>query len=101
MERKVQIKRIEWMNQDNDLIVTVKESKDLLSYDSQWILPSESLNKILSEIQKQEEGIDINDYLSIEQWSASEINYVFNFEREKSLYIKGLSETPNLRQIRA
>jgi hypothetical protein len=101
MERKVQIKRIEWMNQDNDLIVTVKESKDLLSYDSQWILPSESLNKILSEIQKQEEVIDINDYLSIEQWSASEINYVFNFEREKSLFINGLSETPNLRQIRA
>lgn len=102
MNTKAQIKRIEWMNQDNDLVVVVRETQQLLSYDSKWIFPASMLNALLLEVQKQMDT-DVNDCLKIEQWSSEEINYIFDFSNSGAQLLYLDKRLPNVeaREIRA
>lgn len=102
MNTQAQIKRIEWMNQDSELVVVVREQKNLLSYDSKWIFPASSLNLLINEVQKQMEE-DVNDCLKIEQWSSEEINYIFDFSSPlaQPLYLQRRLTNVEAREIRA
>jgi quinol monooxygenase YgiN len=97
------IKRIEWMEQDTEMVVIFEEKKGNLSYDSRVLLPANYLNRILCDLQKENEGIDPNSFLKVEQWSENEFNYIFEFSeievKSKKMFSQGVEA--NYRFIRA
>lgn len=97
------IKRIEWMGQDTDMLVTFEENKANLSYDSRIVIPANLLNGILCDLKKENIDFEPNNCLKIEQWSINEVNFVFDFtmvEVNSTLLFQRM-ETVEYRYIRA
>ncbi|MFT7345292.1 MAG: hypothetical protein ACI9XP_001886 [Lentimonas sp.] len=80
MNEQLKVRRIEWLEGENDMILFGEVINGIFSYESKIILPSSVLNSILSQVQKQNHGMDVNECMSVEQWSQSQTNYVFNFD---------------------
>lgn len=91
------------MSQDTDLILVFEEKRGTMKFDSRMILPAILLNKILVDLSKENDLYDLDQYMEIEQWSETEINYVFNFseiELNTTQLFQPAFET-NARYIRA
>ena len=97
MNSLIEVRKIEWMEQDAEMTLTIMENQGLLSYESQMILPANCLNQVLNELQKQLPEGDIQNCMTIEQWSVSEINYVFQLSKMSvgALYLNSGFEREN------
>lgn len=97
------VKRIDWENNHSDLLVTCDVRNGIFSYNSTLVLPGSELNKLLSQLQKQHVNLDLNDCLKVEQWSETEIHYIFDFstfDTREFVYENHFS-SDRLKQIRA
>lgn len=97
------IYRIEWMNKDSELMLFHKDQSGPFTYESRVLLPADLLNKILMEIQK-ENGIDqIDAFMTIEQWSEDETNFIFDFTKriQEVKWSLPIDTESQIRQIRA
>ncbi len=99
----MKVKRIEWMDKDNDMLVVLEEKFGTMTYDTKVILPCTSLNGILSECKKQNPDFELDEFMVIEQWSEKEINYVFDFttSNDVNFLLGPFSFKEDFRQIRA
>lgn len=103
MKAQLKVNRIEWMSQEEELTLTVVEQNGLMSYNSRMFLPASSLNALISELQRQTPELDLLSCLTIEQWSESEVNYVFDLTNmgHSNYFLEGVQAGTTARQIRA
>ncbi len=100
---KIVVKRIEWLANESDMVLICENKMGNLSYNSRISLPSIFLNKVISDMQKQQPELDLNDCLRIEQWSETDVYYIYDFNAHSDntfLYQPQVQEF-NFRQIRA
>jgi hypothetical protein len=97
------VKRIVWENNHSDMLVTCDVQNGIFCYNCTLVLPGTELNKLLSHLQKQNVDLDVNDCLKVEQWSETEIHYIFDFstfDKNEFVYENHFS-SDKLKQIRA
>lgn len=100
---KIVVKRIEWLANESDMVLICENKMGNLSYNSRISLPSILMNKVISDMHKQQPEIDLNDCLRIEQWSETDVYYIYDFDGHSNtsfLYYPQVQEF-NFRQIRA
>jgi hypothetical protein len=100
---KIVVKRIEWLANESDMVLICENKMGNLSYNSRISLPSILMNKVISDMHKQQPEIDLNDCLRIEQWSETDVYYIYDFDGHSNtsfLYHPQVQEF-NFRQIRA
>ena len=99
----MKVRKIEWLEGENELTLHAEVLNGIFSYESKIILPSNSLNAVLSRIQKDNQEVEVNDCMVVEQWSQNQSNYVFNFEANlEALPLLSTQDlSGNYRQIRA
>ena len=73
------VKRIEWLNNESEMVLTCQVQSGSLCYNTNIALPSSELNSIISRLQKQNPDEDINACLKIEQWTEEDVCFVFAF----------------------
>lgn len=100
---KIVVKRIEWLANESDMVLICENNLGTLSYNSRISLPSILLNQVISDMQKQQPDLDVNDCLKIEQWSENDVYYIYDFESlsERSFQYQAQVQEFNFRQIRA
>lgn len=98
-----QLKRIEWMNKDSEMLVYLEESQGFLSYESSFIMSASHLNSLLNQFLKRNPEVDLDSVTKIEQWSENEFNYIFQFQsiEFEAVLIEETDFSRNYRQIRA
>jgi hypothetical protein len=100
---KTIVKKVEWFSNSAEMTLICVNETGNLRYASVLNLPSDCLNKVLSDLQKQAPEVDINECLKIEQWSETDINFVFDFsalENQEFTFTRNVLEI-DYRQIRA
>jgi hypothetical protein len=73
------VKRIEWLNQETEMLLLCEVQSGSLFYNTSIALPSSELNAVVSDLQKQNPDEDINEFLKIEQWTEEDISFVYDF----------------------
>ncbi len=100
---KLVINKIEWTNNESDMHILCTVINGFFHYNTTLVMPGFELNRVISELQKQNCDVDIQDCLQIEQWSEDTFGYVFNLsnlvDSEFVFYNESLKD--NLKQIRA
>lgn len=97
------VKKIEWMSGENNMVLVCDTQSGNLVYPSRITLPSDQLNRVVSDLQKQHPQTDINECLIIEQWSEDDVLFVYDFSCVSFgdyIYHRAFEEL-DFRQIRA
>lgn len=76
---KIVINKIEWSNNESEMHISCNVQNGFFAYNTTLVLPGSDLNKVITQLQKQNNTIDIQDCLIVEQWAENEFLYVFNF----------------------
>ncbi len=97
------VKRIEWLNNESEMVLSCEVQSGSLCYNTNIALPSSELNGVISNLQKQNPEEDINACLKIEQWTEEDVSFVFDFSHFNQIEFMLYRPTLELdfRQIRA
>ncbi len=100
---KIVVNQIEWTNNESDMHLSCTVKNGFFAYKTTLVLPGMELNRLISQLQKQNNSLDIQDCLKIEQWEEDEFRYIFNFgEFSGTEFIfENQSNNQTLKQIRA
>lgn len=100
---KIVINQIEWTNNESDMHISCTVQNGFFAYKTTLVLPGMELNRLISQLQKQNNIVDIQDCLKIEQWEENEFRYVFYFGQftEAEFIFKNQMNNETLKQIRA
>jgi hypothetical protein len=102
MKRR-EVIRIEWMQKDSEMVVTLREYQGVMEYQTRLIMPSSFLNQFLLDLQKVKGDLDLDQKMRVEQWSEDEFNFVFDFSdlNIDLSYVQGSVWENQVRYIRA
>lgn len=103
VQEKTIVRKIEWFNNESEMILSCDMINGAFTYSTDIVVPGDSLNRILSDLQKQTPELDLNECMKIEQWSEDEVSFIFDFSLNEDInlfYIQPAAEF-NFRQIRA
>lgn len=100
---KTIVKRIEWYNNEEEMMLTCEIANGALRYNTRIALSGSCLNRVLSDLQKQSPEYDLNDCLKIEQWSEEEVSFTFDFSSfsDVDFIFERPAQQFDFRQIRA
>ena len=100
---KITVKRIEWLNTESDMVLVCENNAGNLTYNSRISLPSNLLNQIVSDMQKQHPELEVHDCLKIEQWSEFDMYFIYDFSSQEDLEFLYQPQVQEIefRQIRA
>ena len=100
---RIVVNQIEWTSNESDMHVMCTVKNGFFAYKTTLVLPGQELNKLISQLQKQSNNVDIQDGLRVEQWGEDEFRYVFNFGQftENEFTFENRMNHESLKQIRA
>ena len=100
---KIVVNQIEWTNNESDMHLSCTVKNGFFAYKTTLVLPGMELNRLISQLQKQNNSLDIQDCLKIEQWEEDEFRYIFNFGEfaGAEFIFENQSNNQTLKQIRA
>lgn len=102
MEKTV-VRKIEWYSNEEEMLLMCDIQNGAFTYSSKIALAGSALNKVLSNLQKQNPDRDINDCLQIEQWSEEDVTFCFDFSYffDSEFVFVQHAQQIDFRQIRA
>ncbi len=101
--RTLQINSILFESNDPDVLVKGTVSKGHMTYSTDVLISNSQLNRLISQLQKQNEGLDFAELLSTEK--MEENNWLYSADlsgiQDRIIDLDQLSPVAPLRQIRA